>query len=77
MPELLEKTLGSAGALCAFCLVCLWVIDLPVIYKYAFTLLAGLSFLAIATLHVLKSRRLLQKRNEQLQRHRQKQSEQG
>lgn len=70
MPELLEKTLGSAGALAVFCLIFLWVVDLELIYKIIATGVAGMVLTGIAGHYLLKSRRLAETRKEQLLQHR-------
>ncbi|WP_420411437.1 hypothetical protein [Roseibium sp.] len=77
MPELLEKTLGSAGALAAFCLVFLWVVDLALIYKIAATSFAGLALSGLGMHFFLKGRRLTKIRHQQLQRHRSGQTTKG
>lgn len=70
MPELLEKTLGSAGALAIFCLVFLWIVDLALALKIAATGAAILALLAIAGVMMLKNRRLAKTRRMQLLHHR-------
>lgn len=70
MSELMEKTIGSAGAVCVFGLFVIWTIDLQFHYKIIATSVVALLVFVISGLILRKRRQLHKKRQEQLRSHR-------